>query len=302
MNDNPAGLGTRDLKKRIRAVEAVLRVPGSKNLIPSAAPRDELSNIIGTPTEGELEEIEPTLVTETLRKVPQALTPKEQKQVKANLNISKMELFCDLFSAAAGNAGYARMVNGVFDGMLNGLPVTYEEAITIYYETVIRPYPRGVFEYSVSKTLLPLHMPYEQTAKSLFENCLNLEIIGPTSLSNFSPTNITRTFAGCVKLRRVEALTYFGTVSGGDTCFQNCMNLEFVNFGYLRCNLDLHWSPKLTLEMMNKMVASNRLLPNTGVVFTVHPDVYAKLTDETNTEWHQVLIDAAAKNITFATV
>ena len=38
-----------------------------------------------------------------------------------------------------------------------------------------------------------------------------------------------------------------------------------------------------------------------GATITVHPDVYAKLTDETNTEWHALLALAAEKNITFAT-
>lgn len=37
------------------------------------------------------------------------------------------------------------------------------------------------------------------------------------------------------------------------------------------------------------------------ITITVHPSVYSKLTDESNTEWHKVLLDAAEKNITFAT-
>ena len=39
-----------------------------------------------------------------------------------------------------------------------------------------------------------------------------------------------------------------------------------------------------------------------AMTITVHPDVYAKLTDESNTEWHNVLMDAMAKNISIATV
>ena len=37
------------------------------------------------------------------------------------------------------------------------------------------------------------------------------------------------------------------------------------------------------------------------VTITVHADVYAKLTDESNTDWHALMTSAAAKNITFAT-
>lgn len=38
-----------------------------------------------------------------------------------------------------------------------------------------------------------------------------------------------------------------------------------------------------------------------AITITVHPDVYAKLTDEDNAEWHQILIDAEDKNIQFVT-
>ena len=37
------------------------------------------------------------------------------------------------------------------------------------------------------------------------------------------------------------------------------------------------------------------------ITITVHADVYAKLTDESNTDWHALMASAAAKNITFAT-
>ena len=38
-----------------------------------------------------------------------------------------------------------------------------------------------------------------------------------------------------------------------------------------------------------------------AITITVHPDVYAKLTDESNADWHALMASAAAKNITFAT-
>ena len=59
------------------------------------------------------------------------------------------------------------------------------------------------------------------------------------------------------------------------------------------------YAPNLTLETVSFAVSQSA--NTTPITITVHPDVYAKLTDEANAEWHQVLIDAAAKNITFAT-
>ena len=38
----------------------------------------------------------------------------------------------------------------------------------------------------------------------------------------------------------------------------------------------------------------------TPITVTVHPDVYAKLTDETNVEWYAVNTSAQAKQISFA--
>ncbi len=55
--------------------------------------------------------------------------------------------------------------------------------------------------------------------------------------------------------------------------------------------------PSLSLESFRYMVDNSE-----SCSLIVHPDVYAKLTDEANTQWHQILLDAAEKNINFATV
>lgn len=324
MNDNPAGIGTRDLKIRIRALEAALREPGSKDLIPSAELRKELSNIIGTPTEEEMEDIDPTLVTEALRKVPQALTPEEQAQVKANLNISKMELFCDLFSAAAGDAGYARMVNGVFDGMLNGLPVTYEEAVDIYaWGTITSTGSAAFFNKFPCKTNLPpkgygggtdlsgTKPLYELNRLFGFGNIkdpnilevLNLELPQGMTIADTvnSIISITGSASGSSRLRKILGKLWITLIKSCPK-FIIAPNLEEVCLYGLFHSCDLSGVPKLNLNSWRCLVENKYANHPSSPIVTVHPDVYAKLTDETNTEWHQVLIDAASKNITFATV
>lgn len=64
--------------------------------------------------------------------------------------------------------------------------------------------------------------------------------------------------------------------------------------------INLKDSPNLTLECLQEIPSSATKSSVTATV-TVHPTVYAKLTDTTNTQWHKVLTDALAKNITFAT-
>lgn len=56
-------------------------------------------------------------------------------------------------------------------------------------------------------------------------------------------------------------------------------------------------SPKLSLASLQHMTSKSW---DKAITITVHPDVFAKLTDPNNAEWYQVLNDAVAKNITFA--
>lgn len=292
--------------------------------IDGKAERSELSNIMGVPTEEEIEDIDPTLVTEALRKVPQALTPQEQAQVKANLNISKMELFCDLFSAAAGNAGYARMVNGVFDGMLNGLPVTYEEAVEIYeWGTITSTGSAAFFNKFPCKTNLPpkgygggtdlsgIKPLYELNRLFHYNNIsqpnvlevLNLEL--PQGMAIADTVNPIISIAGSSstnsKLKKILGNLNITLIKSCPR-FIIAPNLEEVRLCGLFHSCDLSGVPKLSLNSWRCLVENKYPTHPSSPTITVHPDVYAKLTDETNTEWYQVLIDAAAKNITFATV
>ena len=67
----------------------------------------------------------------------------------------------------------------------------------------------------------------------------------------------------------------------------------------VRSDIDIRRSSKLSYPSVAYMVAN---AANTAAItITVHPDVYAKLTDESNAEWHKVLLDAAGKQITFIT-
>lgn len=81
--------------------------------------------------------------------------------------------------------------------------------------------------------------------------------------------------------------------------FQSNLRLETIRDIKItaRGTMVIDSSPLLTRESVAVLVDAN---PE-GNTIRVHPDVFAKLTDEANAEWHQVLLDAEAKNITFAT-
>ena len=110
--------------------------------------------------------------------------------------------------------------------------------------------------------------------------------------------NLISAFNNCPKLRVIEGniIAPFAVV---DSAFNLCSSLEEVRIIRLSKSISFSDSPKLSRASFICLVAN---ATNTKpITITVHPDVYAKLTDEANAEWHQVLIDAAAKDITFAT-
>lgn len=269
------------------------------------ASKTDLSNIVGIPTGESIEDIDPTLVTEALRKVPQTLTPKEQAQVKKNIGISEMKLFCDMLNAAVGTDDYARITDGEFDCELNKLKLTYEEAIDIYNACIgikaigsdkadcLSPYPY--------RTALPIQRRGATTATNFFNDSPNLEVVALFGKNNI-PFIVNRwdgMFARCPKLHTVNGVI---DVSKANIVgeFYDCQALKEIRIRGVVKSFSIQYSPLLSLASVDYMVMN---AANTSpVTITVHPDVYAKLTDESNTEWNAVLTAAATKNITFATI
>lgn len=283
--------------------------------IDGKAERSELSNIVGIPAEEAIGDIEPTLVTEALRKVPQVLTPEEQAQVKTNLAISKMELFDDMWRAAVGIWGdidhghYEDGVNKPY--YLNELWLTYEEAVqtTIYGNHFGggQAYINTNSGMLIRTNLPPVDIVGGQvcSCKMMFLGQSKLEV---ARVSGFPSGTITlggnsyAMFGTCPKLHTVLGIIDMANIAAAErnsTPFHNCPALTNVKIYKLKVSLFLGSCAAISLESLSYLVAN--AANTTAITITVHPDVYAKLTDESNTEWHQVLLDAAEKNITFAT-
>lgn len=282
-----------------------------KETLTGKADRTELSNIVGEPTDEVFEDIEPGIIHDALRKTEQELTPEEQAQVKTNLGISKMELFCDLFNASAGNAGYARITNGEFDGELNKVKITYEEAVVIYANRQRPPY--NVIAANVSSEtnkLLKTNLWCRTIAGSV-DNIINVRGIFSDVWRYAETLNIecgnyaTRIGAMDAFLRCNSLKEIIGIFTLSDTlnAFNSCYALESFKMKITKTtnwkSVDFSDSPKISVESFVWMIenAENQI----AITIYVHPSVYSKLNDETNTEWHAVLTAAAAKNINFAT-
>lgn len=292
--DNTAGMSVLGLKRRLAGKADDSALDGA---------------IFGVPTELEMEGIEPAVVTEALRKVEQVLTPAEQEHVKKNLGISKMALFCDLFNAAAGAYGHARITDdGLFDCELNGLRLTYEEAVGIYTLCI------GMYAIGSDKAQCCSPYPYRTampfrriSAWSDISGLFNdyntpLEVVAFES-SPHGPFNVSafyETFHRCQHLREVRGelrlqpgirLPYSG--------FYVCYELEEIRLTGVDKDISFAYSPKLSPASLEHLV--NNAANTAPITVSVHPDVLVKLTDPGNTGWHALLSLAAGKNITFAT-
>lgn len=298
-----------------------------KKEIDKKADRTELSNIISDPTYEEIENISPTLVTEALRKVPQLLTPDEQAQVKQNIGVSKMELFDDLWHEAVGKYGdvdHSHTEDGISKPYyLNELWLTYEEAVAIYNEGALTTSACS-YRYSLSniKTNLPMLVsggdfgttePQLET-KYFAVSCNNLEVLNVFNLNEVTERNQNNFCLSSGSLNAFDSVLHnlpklrkiLGRVDLGKAKSDikknvfNVPSLVSVRIWNLRNNLDFSVLPLLDYDSIKCIV--DKAINTSTITITVHQNLYTKLTDETNTEWHQVLLDAADKNITFATI
>lgn len=211
----------------------------------------------------------------------------------------KLDLFIDLFNAAAGTQGrydpeHAPDKEHVF--LLNGLWLTYAEAVAVYVS-----WHKGVYQNeALAKFAVRTNMPFRTQWNSVLEryaqgNVMVEVLYLPMMLIG---NQCMQAFYGCTNLRKVYGLSHLRT-NIDSTTFQGCAKLEYVGITHLRGNLDLRWSPLLGADSL-RFIVSNA--DNTSAVtITVHAEVYAKLTDPALAEWSGLIADAAAKNITFIT-
>lgn len=217
----------------------------------------------------------------------------------------EMKVFDDEWLAAGGTviaSGRTYGCNGIDD-------LTYKEAVEIKQLYSKR---KGVdyslmFFASTVRALLPIWIPNAGAINltSMFQSSSNLtKIVFRSNISRCMVTvkDLFATFHTCSKLKEIDGRLNVSNASNvaSSANFRDCPNLEEVRIYGLKTNIYFNYSPKLSIDSISYLV--DNAANTTAITVFVHPDVFAKLTDESNEEWHQVLIDAMAKNITFATV
>ena len=249
------------------------------------------------------------------------IAPLDASGVVPNENISdeaRKSLFCDLFNAAAGTAGYAKFTNGVWDCKLNGLTLSYDEAVLIYNVTNGSPATEGFCNARIRTNLWNDRLGYsngpadDKCPVMLFNRCSNIEVIRFSAWVH-DPLLM---FGHCEKLTKV-----IGGIIGDDGGWpKNRMTELFphspliTSFQLERLQNDVTFAnnPLIDLDSFTYMVEHRATHITDAYTITVHADVYAKLTGDTTNEaaaaltadelsqWQALLTKAAGKNIAFA--
>lgn len=231
---------------------------------------------------------------------------------------AKYALFIDQWNAAWGAYGKYDPVNAPdalhpFYG--NKLWMTYEEAIAVManYGFV------NVKNIRVPKTNVRTNVPETftgHTGSMLLEiDCKFFNT--PVEVLGFQYgaiiKNATSAFDSCSKLRTILGdLTIRGPLTISKSPLLEDVSIKVESYNNSPNPIVLSGCPLINLASLQYIVTHAQ---NTkAITVTVHPDVYAKLTGDTTNavaaaldadelaQWQQVCADAAAKNISFATV
>lgn len=225
-------------------------------------------------------------------------------------DMAKKRLFIDVWNDACrwGNETYGcyNEDTGFFE--LNGLTdITYAQAVTIYNDSISARSTRflsAAFNVSKMRTNLPF-VRYTMSEQGYYAE----------SLFRFASVEVVNLYpnGGRVCFRILDPAAWIfssnklHTILGpieltGAAWFYNGVDaaLKEIRLKNLTKNVTFQSCPLLSYDSLRYLV--DNAANTSAITVTVHPEVFAKLTDEGNEEWNKVLTDAAEKQITFTTV
>lgn len=235
--------------------------------------------------------------------------------VDEGLEKAMFKVFDDEWRAAGGKV----IVSGVTYGCNGTDDLTYDEAVEIksLYSKRKHNSCSRMFFACQTRALLPIWIPNASVDISyMFVSSPKITKI--VFLSNLVPcvviaNNITAAFHTCTRLREIDGTINASNAQGIGlvSTFLNCYALEEIRIKLLKESIHFETCSKLSLDSISYLV--NNAANTSVITVAVHPDVYAKLTGDTTNaaaaaltpeelaQWQQILVDAAEKQITFAT-
>lgn len=187
---------------------------------------------------------------------------------------------------------------------LNGLTdITEEEMLKIYqyYSPKYFSNYSSAFSGINVRTCLKVKLKRGVDISFFFENS-TIEVVNIDNTGWYA-TNFNGAFSKAINLSKIIGVIYLSQIKSASSInvnpFAQCLALKDVKISGLLINIYLGDSPLLTQESISYLVEN---ADNTSAITVqVHPDVYAKLTDSTNTDWYAVNTAAQDKQISFAT-
>lgn len=181
---------------------------------------------------------------------------------------------------------------------LSGLDdLTEEQILESYVDTMLQvgDYP---MRSTRVRTFFPI--PYTQDLRYWYFAASNLESVQIRKEMDVRAYSIDAFCGYCSKLKTVLDVINVENVSGASfSIFSNSPLVEYFRIKNLKKNAVISDCPLLTLDTVSYLV--DNAANTSAITVQVHPDVYAKLTDSTNTDWYAVNTAAQAKQISFAT-
>lgn len=231
--------------------------------------------------------------------------------------LAKTRLFIDLFNEAArkgmstecGRYDPENAPDPEHSFLLNELWLSYEEAMATYSKWSNSNTLREKYWGAKIRTNFPQPLRDGVNAESAFHGS-TIEIANLSYISsNWVRINFTGIFRSCTRLRVV--MTPLENAGQSSLDFENCRSLEEVRIKNSQPK-DLYLSAcsKLSFDSVDYIIRNGT---SKGFTVHVHKDVYAKLTGDTANaaaaalteeelaQWQQLLVDAAEKQIIFAT-
>lgn len=205
---------------------------------------------------------------------------------------AKHTVFDDLWKAAGCTIG-----TGESKYICNGIGHTYAEAKYLYDlghpgHGKLMSFYRG----STIKTNLPERMNGNVEEGSFtYMGCKSLtKVVAPL----FIPGN--GAFRDCTALQSITCYSLAPERNAFADIYLNCSALTTIDFQTLWArDVDLSSSPLLDIATFQRFVS--KYDGSKAITIYVHPTVYAKLTDTSNTQWYAVMTQAVNKKIAFAT-
>lgn len=223
----------------------------------------------------------------------------------------KKDLFIDMWNEAVGTYGTYNEETDLFE--LNGITdIGWDEALRIHaycsgwHKNVANEQVVGKLSDKINiRTAYPIFYAGGNPTLSLSALAHSNSKIEAIRLAHDNTpdkivTSLRYAFYGCTKLKHIYGTIILlnATSITVNNAFTNCRELVTVYIKGLNASLNLNNCSKLSLDSLQFMI--DNAANTTDITITVHPDVYAKLIDTSNTAWNQLLTVAFDKGISLA--